>query len=142
MAMLLPLLTAFCGGAIDLARVYQGYLTLQSATRNATEYVATNDADAATAQTDARRIICTETQHVPGFVAGPGGDINTCTAPSVSVVSFTRSTSAPGASTRYPIATVTVQATLSFEMLFHWPILPQGGWSLTATESYAVVQGR
>jgi Flp pilus assembly protein TadG len=142
LAVLLPLMTAFLGGAIDMARVYQGWLTLQSATRNAAEYVATNDPDATTAQTDARRIVCTEAQKVPGFVPGPGSDVATCTSPAVTVISFTRSATAPGASGRYPIATVTVRSTLDFRMLFHWPMLPEGGWTLTSTESYAVVQGR
>lgn len=142
LAVVLPLLTAFLGGAIDLARVYQGWLTLQSATRNAAEYVATNDPDATSAQTDARRIVCTEAQKVPGFTPGPGSDVATCTAPTVTVLSYTRSATAPGASSRYPIATVTVRSTLGFQMLFHWPMLPDGGWTLTATESYAVVQGR
>jgi Flp pilus assembly protein TadG len=142
LALLLPILTAFLGGAIDLARVYRGWLTLQSATRNAAEYVATDDTDSTAAQTDALRIICTESQGIPGFVAGSGGDVATCTSPAVSIQSYVRSATAPGASSRYPIVSVTVRASVDFQMLFHWPILPPGGWTLTSTQSYSVVQGR
>ena len=70
MALILPFLLAFAGGATDLARAYQAWLTIESAARNAAEYVATNSADAATALTDARQVVCQESQHIPGFTKG------------------------------------------------------------------------
>jgi Flp pilus assembly protein TadG len=141
-AIILPILAALLGGAIDLSRVYQASLTLQSATRNAAESAASSALDSASALTTARGIVCNETQHLPGFVPGPGGAIATCTAPTVTITSFSRSSTVPGASVRYPIASVTVHTSLAFEMLFRWPLLPEGGWTLDSTQSYSVVQNR
>ena len=41
-ALLLPVLLAFLGMTIDFARVYQAWITLESATRDAAEYAATS----------------------------------------------------------------------------------------------------
>jgi len=72
-ALILPFLLAFAGAGTDLARAYQAWLTVESATRNAAEYAATSSVDASDAQTDAQRIVCLESHHVPGFVlCGPG----------------------------------------------------------------------
>jgi Flp pilus assembly protein TadG len=141
-ALILPILFALTGGAIDLARVYQASMTLQSATRNAAEAAASRSGDATAAQSEARRVVCTETQHLGSFVPGSGGDIATCTAPGVTVSSFARNTTAPGASTRYPLTSATVQSHLDFQLLIPWPGLPEGGWRIASTQSYSVLQGR
>src|SRR5439155_21635857 len=60
MALILPVLLAVAGGATDLSRAYAAWTSLESATRNAAEYVATNSPDAATAITDAKRVVCAE----------------------------------------------------------------------------------
>jgi Flp pilus assembly protein TadG len=141
-ALILPILAALLGGAIDMSRVYEASLTVQSGTRNAAESAASSATDTASALTIARGIVCNEAQHLPGFVPGPGGSVATCTAPSVTITSFSRSATAPGASAKYPIGSVTVHTSLAFQMLFHWPLLPDGSWTLEATQSYSVVQNR
>jgi Flp pilus assembly protein TadG len=141
-ALILPILAALLGGAIDMSRVYEASLTVQSGTRNAAESAASSATDSASALTIARGIVCNEAQHLPGFVPGPGGNVATCTAPSVTITSFSRSSTAPGASAKYPIGSVTVHTSLAFQMLFHWPLLPNGNWTLEATQSYSVVQNR
>jgi Flp pilus assembly protein TadG len=141
-ALILPILVMLTGGAIDLARVYQASITLESATRNAVESAATISLDSTAAQTEAQRVLCAETQNLAGFVPGTGGVIETCTAPGVTVTSFARSGTAPGASYKYPLANVTVNAQLRFEMLLPWPGLPEGGWTLRSTQSYSILQGR
>lgn len=143
LALILPFLLAFAGGAADLARVYQASLTLESAVRNAAEYVATNSVDSAAGTVDARRIVCLETSKVPGFV--PGGGLNpleTCTSPAVTVPTFSISTTAVGATTKNPIGTAKVRATLSFSMLFAYPFLPSHTWTLSADATYSVVKNR
>ena len=70
MALILPFLLAFAGGATDMARAYQAWLTIESAARNAAEYVATTSADSATALTDAKHVVCTESQTAPGLHQG------------------------------------------------------------------------
>jgi len=142
MALILPFLLAFAGGAADFARAYQAWLTVESASRDAAEFVATNSADAAAATTDARRIVCLEAQSVPGFVPGTGPTpLETCTAPSVTATLST-STTAVGASTKNPIGTGHVTVSLSFQTLFPYPFLPQGSVTLSADRTYSIVRGR
>jgi hypothetical protein len=151
MALILPFLLAFAGGATDLARAYQAWLTIESATRNAAEYVATNSVDATTALTDAKQTVCLETQNVPGFRKGPGtgiAAIKACTSPSTLpapadfVVIYTNNNLNNGASAANPIWKVHVRVTLAFNTLFPYPFVPHGGWVLTTDSTYAVVRGR
>jgi Flp pilus assembly protein TadG len=145
MALILPFLLAFAGGATDLARAYQAWLTIESAARNAAEQVATNAADttSAAALADARQIVCVESQQAPGFTKGsPPNAIQNCTSPLTTVPTFSVSTTQTGATGANPIATVHVHVALAFSTLFPYPFLPAGGWTLTAEASYAVVRGR
>lgn len=141
-AIVLPLLAALSGGAIDFARVYQASMTLQSATRNAAEAAATVTTTNSAAQTEAQRVVCTETQRLPGFVPGAGNSIPTCTAPAVTVTAFDYSTTAPGATATYPLVSATVRSELDFDLLIPWPFLDGGHWRLRTTQSYSVIQGR
>ena len=145
MALILPFLLAFAGGATDLARAYQAWLTIESASRNAAEYVATNSADAATALTDAKQHVCLESQNAPGFHKGAGSGIaaiKACTAPITTLPSFVISTVQTGASVANPIATAHVRVQLTFSTLFPYPFLPHNGWTLVSNATYAVVRGR
>lgn len=145
LALILPVLLTIVGATVDFARLYQGWISLQAATRVAAEYVAEEDTTIMQATADARRFVCSQTQGMPGFQASamaPPNDINQCIQPTVSVTAFSRSTTAPGASTAHPIGSVTVQATLPFRMFFTYPLLTNGTWTLRATESYSIVQGR
>jgi len=139
LALILPFLLGFAGAATDFARGYQAWLTLESAARNAAEYVATNSSDATVAATDARRIICLESTGIPGFTPGTGPLPNeTCTAPTVAVVSFGTSVVAAGDT----MGSAHVRTTIPFDTLFPYPFLPEGGWTLTADATYSVLRGR
>jgi Flp pilus assembly protein TadG len=142
-ALILPILLALVGAGVDFARGYAAQMTLQTAARNAAEAAAydTTVTTQAQALTTARAGVCTESQRLPGFVAGPGGNVATCTQPSVSVT-WTKSTTAPGANQRYPLVTVTVTASLAFDTTIPWPLLPDGSWTLGTTESFSIMQGR
>jgi Flp pilus assembly protein TadG len=140
LALILPFLVAFVGGATDFARAFQASVTLESAVRTAAEHLATNSSDATDAAADAQRIVCLESRNIPGFDDG-GGTPETCTAPSVTVVSFSVSTVSPGTVTN-PIGTARVQASVGFDTLFPYPFLPDGGWTLSADETYSVLRGR
>ena len=141
LALILPILLGLAGGATDLARSFQAQITLESAVRNAAEYVAANSVDGTTAATDARRSVCLETTGLPNFAAGPGHDPATCTAPGVSLPSFAISTTAVGATTRNPLVSATVKATLVFNTLIDYPFLPHG-FTLSATAAFTVARGR
>jgi Flp pilus assembly protein TadG len=140
-ALILPLLLGIVGGGIDFARAFEGAMTLQTAARNAAEAAAFSSTNQAQAEAAARAVVCAETQRLPGFQPGPGGDVATCTSPSVSVT-YVSSTTAPGANTRYPLVTVTVTTALDFKLTVPWPMLPNGAWTLGTTESFSIMQGR
>lgn len=142
-ALILPILLALVGAGVDFARGYAAQMTLQTAARNAAEAAAydTTVTTAALATTKARAVVCTEAQRLPGFIAGAGGNVATCTQPAVSVT-WTSSTTAPGANERYPLVTVTVTASLAFDTTIPWPLLPNGAWTLGTTESFSIMQGR
>ena len=140
-ALILPLLVGIVGGGIDFARVFEGSMTLQTAARNAAESAAFSATDLAQATATARAVVCTESQDLPGFVPGPGGQITTCTSPSVTVT-YSRSETAPGANIKYPLVTVAVTTALDFDLLVPWPMLPDGAWGLGTTQSFSIMQGR
>jgi len=145
-ALILPVFLTIFGMTLDFARLYQGWISLQAATRVAAEYTAGTSTTLSNAQTTARRFVCSQTQGMPGFQASTlpaPNNIDQCVQPSVTVTAFTRSTTDPGASAYNPIGAATVQATMPFRMFFSYPLLTNSGtWTLTATESYRVVQGR
>lgn len=142
MALILPFLLALAGGAVDLARAYSAWLTVESATRNAAEYVATYSADSTGATTDARRIVCTEAQDLPGFVAGGAPDpVANCVAPTIAASLSTSSTDI-GATVKNPIGSAHVTVTLQFHTLVPWPLIPSGGITLSADRTYSIVRGR
>jgi Flp pilus assembly protein TadG len=139
LALILPFLLAFAGAATDFARVYQASMTLESGVRNAAEYVATNSLNATAADTDARRVVCLEARVAPGFTPGTGPNPNeNCTAPVVTISDFSVTTLASGDQ----MGSVHVRATLPFNTVFPYPLLPHGGWTLQADTTYSVLRGR
>jgi Flp pilus assembly protein TadG len=141
-ALILPILLTLTGVAIDVARVYGAWVTLEGATRDAAEQVA-NDATVTTssaAATRAKAILCGELASTAGFAAPPGNP-SACTSPG-STVTWGSSTAAPG-SARSPLVTVTVASSLPFRTLFAYPLFTQGGaWTLSSTQTYSILQGR
>lgn len=143
LAIILPILLALVGGAVDLARAYHAWLTLESATRNAAEYVATTPSIATSAQalTAARGVVCTETSNIPGWTSGSG--TNPCTTPSVSVPTFTTTTAAAaGGSAANPVASARVTTSVQFQTLVPWPLVPHQAFTLSADRSYSIVRNR
>jgi Flp pilus assembly protein TadG len=143
MALILPILLGLAGGATDLARSYQAWLTVESATRNAVEYVATKSCGTNptcttnTALADAKKVICTEAQSAPGYAAGTPY----CTSPAVTA-SVSASSTATGATAANPIVTAQVNTTLQFRTLVPWPFLPNNTVTLSSSRTYSVIYGR
>jgi Flp pilus assembly protein TadG len=139
MALILPFLLAFAGGATDFARAYQASITIESAVRNAAEYVATNSLNATVAATDARRIVCLESTQAPGYTMGtvPPTDEN-CTSPAVTIDGFSVTIVASGDQ----MGSVHVHATLPFNTVVPYPFLPHNAWTLTADSTYSVLRNR
>lgn len=130
-ALVLPLMLCLVGAGTDFAGAYQQLIKLQTASRDAAEYVATNDTTAAQAATDAQKVVCAEFGHAPN-----------CTDPSVTVSNWSLLTTAPG-SVLHPIAKVTVTASTSFRTLFPYPYLTNtSAMTLSKVSTYAVIQNR
>jgi hypothetical protein len=144
--LLLPLMLAFLGLTIDFARVFQAWIAVESATRDAAELAATSATSSAGALTLAQKTICLQARDIPGFrrSGSPApADVEQCAAPNVSIVTFSLSTTAPGASSMHPIGTATVETRLPFSPLFAYPFITQNGvWTIVARESFSIVQGR
>jgi Flp pilus assembly protein TadG len=139
-ALIAPIMITRRRASIDRARVCQARITHQSSTRDAAEYAASAATDAATAQSGARRVVCSETQYLPGFQAG--ATVAECVNPTVVVTAWSRTGTAVGATADTPLASATVTASMGFSMLFSYPFLPKGTWTLSADQSYAIIQGR
>jgi Flp pilus assembly protein TadG len=146
-ALLLPVMLAFLGLTIDFARVFQAWITLDSATRDAAEYAATNGTSSSDALTKAQTTVCLQSQNIPGFqksgLASPN-DVNQCTRPTVTVVSWATSIlGTDGASSNNPIATVTIRSSVPFNMLFAYPFITTNGtWTITSQATFSVAQNR
>lgn len=145
-ALILPLMLGFLGLTIDFARVFQVWMTLESATRDAAEAAATTATTSASALSLARQTVCLQSRTLPGFQPSSSpapNNINQCVAPNVSVSSFSVSSTAPGATVTYPIGSATVQVSVPFRTLFAYPFITQNGsWTVVTRGSFSVVQGR
>jgi Flp pilus assembly protein TadG len=143
-AIILPILLTIFGAAVDMARLYGGWVTLEGATRDAAEQIASDTTvlTLAQAQTKAQQIVCTETSRLAGFVA-PVGNPSACTSPTVVVTAWSSSPTAPGGTTVNPIVSTSVTVTFPFRTLFAYPLLTHSGaWTLSSNQSYAIAQGR
>ena len=148
-AIILPLLLAFLGVGIDFARVFQAWITLESATRDAAEAVATDKTVTTSTQALdlAKRTVCLQAQNVPGYTRSTltsPDDVELCTAPTVTVTSFSINTSPTvGASPTYPLGTASIQVSLPFRPLFAYPLITQNGqWTIVTSGSFSILRGR
>jgi Flp pilus assembly protein TadG len=131
-ALVLPILLGLMGAMVDFARVNEVRIRLESATRDAAEYVAMTATSSSMAATEARRVVCTAFEQS-----------DTCSSPTVAVSGYSSNTSAPGAAAAYPLVTATVSTSTSFQTLFPYPFLTdRGATTLTASYSYSVLQNR
>ena len=144
-ALILPVMLAFLGVTLDFARVFQAWITLESATRDGAEAAATNGTSTANALDIAQRAVCIQSQNIPGFTRSTltsPNDVQLCAAPTVTVVSFSRSTTAPN-SALYPLGSATIQARMNFSPLLSWPVITQNGtWTITSQASFSIIQNR
>jgi Flp pilus assembly protein TadG len=138
-ALLLPILLTLLGAAIDISRVYAAWTTLEAATRDASEQVATDTTitTSGAATTRAQAIVCGQMVGVNGYVAAG----SSCSTPNVSVT-WSSSTASPGTNLN-PKVTTTVVTTFPFRTFFPYPLFTQGGaWTLSSTQTYTILQGR
>jgi Flp pilus assembly protein TadG len=145
-AILAPVFLAVMAICIDFARVYQGWINLESATRDAAQYLATSSNDplddnwsGTDADKKARYLLETST----GATFEISSSQASCSTAKVSTTFSTSTSSADGGSNAYPVGTAKVSACLPFRPLFAYPVLTNGGdWIVRSERTYRVMVGR
>jgi Flp pilus assembly protein TadG len=152
-ALILPVALAILGASIDFSRLYNSWVNLEAATRDAAEYVATcvnggsnggstsgallfrcdGLGSTTTALTQAKRVVCTEL-----------GKVATCTDPAVTVPTYTQDpTTAAGGSVNTPVTTVSVRSSQVFRTIFPYPLFTNNGQlTIVSQRQYKIVQGK
>lgn len=141
-ALILPVMLAMLGAIVDFSQVYDNWITLQASGRDAAERAAATATTSAQAQAFAQDTVCSQSVRLRAFTAPPGNPA-ACMTPTVTVTAFSLSTTAPGASAKYPMGSATVQVSYPFRPLFTYPFLGSAGtWTITTRASFQVLQGR
>jgi hypothetical protein len=145
-AIFAPVMLALLGITLDFARVYHAWINLESATRDAAQYLATSASDPldenhSGTNPDGKAKYILELTTGASFAIAE--DQTNCTSPMMSV-SYAESTNpAAGGSEAYPVGTGVVKACLPFRALFSYPLLTDdGNWVLHSERTYRVVVGR
>jgi len=154
-ALLVPVFLALVGMTIDFARIYQGWVNLESATRDAAQYLATSDVDAtaadytvpgatANATNDAKAKFVLDTETGSTFTRSNAATLGACTTPTLTTVTANRDTTASqGGSTAYPLQSAQVLSCAPFRTLFAYPFLTtNGAWILSSDRTYNLIVGR
>lgn len=150
-AVILPILFALVGVVIDASRLYLAWSSLEAATRDAAQYLATSSSDAyavdhtwagADADTKAEYIVEKTTGH--GFAISPtGGTLADCSAGQVTTVYSTNTRWQDGGSVANPLSTAKVMTCLPFKTLFSYPFFTtDGAWLLSSEREITVIVGR
>jgi Flp pilus assembly protein TadG len=150
-SIVLPLLLTMVGVIIDAARVYQAWTNLESATRDAAQYLATSDTDPTspdytTQGTNSDNKAVLILSESTGFVftpSGTRGTLTNCSQAQLTTTFTTDTTFASGGSTSNPVGTARVVSCLPFRTLFAYPLLTNNGvWVIKADRTYKILVGR
>jgi Flp pilus assembly protein TadG len=150
-SIVLPVLLTIVGIVIDASRVYQAWTNLESATRDAAQYLATSDTDPTSADyttqgmnSDSKAAYLLRTATGFNFIRSTNqGTLTDCSQPQVTTTYTTNTAYSGGGSTSNPAGTARVTACLPFRTLFAYPFLTQNGaWTVTSDRSYTILVGR
>ena len=150
-AVVLPVLFAIVGVLIDAARIYGLWTGLESATRDAAQYLATSSTDNTSpdytwpgddADAKAAYILSVAT----GYTVEQSESADafaSCDVPQVTTTYTEDTTIANGGTVSNPIGTATVTACIPFRTLFEYPFLTtEGAFVLRTERTMSVVIGR
>jgi Flp pilus assembly protein TadG len=150
-SIVLPVLLAIVGVVIDASRVYQSWTNLESATRDAAQYLATSDTDPTSADyttqgtnSDGKAKYILD--QATGFTftrSTTQGTLTDCSHPQVTTTYTTDTSFASGGSTSNPVGKARVLACLPFRTLFSYPFLTtNGAWIVRSDRNYSILVGR
>jgi Flp pilus assembly protein TadG len=163
-ALVLPVALTMVGATLDLARVYSTWSTLEMATRDAAQYVASDPGYTTTGgyydstdttnycatppfttactsapSTDAKSVLDAET----GRTFSKSATQTDCTSPTVWAQLTTSTSAADGGNSAYPVATAVITSCMRFRALFAYPFFTQGGdWIIRVQRTYSIIVGR
>jgi Flp pilus assembly protein TadG len=150
-AVVLPVLLALVGVVIDASRVYHEWTNLESATRDAAQYLATSSTDQYSpnytwggSETDAKAKSILEAVTGTTFATSPtGGTLTNCSAPQVTTTYSKNTAWQDGGSASSPLSTARVSACLAFRTLFPYPFLTtDGAWTIRSDREITILVGR
>ena len=150
-SIVLPVLLCIVGVVIDASRVYQAWVNLESATRDAAQYLATSDVDPTSANhttqgtdSDAKATYLLNSATGVTFTRSPSqGSLTNCSQPQLTTTYTTDTSSGSGGSSSNPAGTARVLACLPFRTLFSYPFLTNNGaWIVRSDRSYTILVGR
>ena len=146
-AIVLPIMLGLFGAILDYSRFNEQRVILESATRDAAEYVARDKTvtSATQALPVAKRVVCLQFELSATCVAPASNPDRP--VPTVSVETWTscrtNNTACPGGTAVNPRVTVRITSALEFQTLFPYPMLTdRGATTLSATAEFTVLQGR
>jgi Flp pilus assembly protein TadG len=150
-AVVLPVLLAIGGLLIDAARMYQVWTTLEAATRDAAQYLATSSDDPSSpdytwagedADHKAAYILSAATLY-PVERSLSAESLTSCVVPQVTTTYTKDTTDASGGTVANPASTATVTVCIPFRTIFEYPLLTSGGAFFLRTErTVSVIVGR
>ena len=150
-SIVLPVLLAIMGAVIDFSRVYQSWVNLESATRDAAQYLATSDSNPSSANytvqgadSDGKAAYLLRTATGVTFTRSPTqGALTDCSSPQVTTTFTANTSSGTGGTSGNPAGIARVIACLPFRTLFAYPFLTNNGaWIVRSDRSYSILVGR
>jgi Flp pilus assembly protein TadG len=150
-SIVLPVLLCIVGVVIDFSRVYQSWVNLESATRDAAQYLATSDTDPSSANyttqgadSDGKAAYLLRTATGVTFTRSPTqGSLTNCSQPQVTTTYTANTSSGTGGTPGNPAGIARVIACLPFRTLFSYPFLTNNGaWIVRSDRNYAILVGR
>jgi Flp pilus assembly protein TadG len=141
-AVTLPVMLAIVGVLIDAARLYKAWTDLESATRDAAQYLARSSSNPASVDyTTAGTKADTKAAYIVGTATGvtftrssTQGTLTDCSQAHLTTTYVQNTALAGGGSTQNPAATATVTTCLPFHTLFAYPFLTSEGNIVLRTE--------
>jgi Flp pilus assembly protein TadG len=147
-AIVLPIMLGLMGAILDYSRFNEQRVKLESATRDAAEYVARDKTvtNATLALPVAKRVICLQFGLSATCVpppTDPSRPVPNVTVPTWTACTTNDAVSCPGGSAANPRVTANIASSLEFQTLFPYPFLTdRGATTLGATAEFKVLQGR
>lgn len=148
---MLPVLLALVGVVIDASRLYAQWVNLESAARDAAQYLAKSDTDPysndytwAGEDADTKAAYILQTALNTAFTPSPeSGELTDCSEPQVTTTYTTSTDWQVGGSVSNPLSTAKVTVCLPFRTIFSYPFLTTDGeWILQAEREITVIVGR